>query len=215
MRWYEAERAALAQTLLELGPDEPTVCEGWRTRHLAAHLYLRQNHPTKIVGAFLPPFAAAAERNTQQVGDAHASPGAYEKLVGDFAAGPGPTSPMRFAGDGANLVEYVVHHEDARRGDPDAPRPFPARTFAPSMEAALRRRLGFTAAMAYRHDVGGVVLSTPQGEHFWRRKGDSPVIVTGTTVDLLLHAMGRARVADVEVAGPSQARDHFLARHAH
>jgi len=216
MRWYEVERAALADTLLELGPDAPTVCEGWRTRHLAAHLYLRQNRPTRTLGAFLPPFAAATERAVQSLGDEHGSLAGYARLVADFVAGPGRWSPMRLAGDSANLAEYVIHHEDARRGTwPDAPRPFAHRRLPPSMEAALRRRAGFMARMAYWRDADGVVLCDPDGTPWWRRKGPAPVVVTGPTIDLLLHASGRARVADVEVAGTAAARDRFLARHVH
>ncbi len=35
------ERAALADLMAELGPDAPTLCEGWTTRDLAAHLVVR------------------------------------------------------------------------------------------------------------------------------------------------------------------------------
>lgn len=36
------ERAALAALLEDSGPDGPTLCEGWLTRDLAAHLVLRE-----------------------------------------------------------------------------------------------------------------------------------------------------------------------------
>jgi uncharacterized protein (TIGR03083 family) len=35
------ERQALCDTLTELGPDAPTLCEGWTTADLAAHLMVR------------------------------------------------------------------------------------------------------------------------------------------------------------------------------
>ena len=35
------ERAALCILLDKTGPDAPTLCEGWRTSDLAAHLVLR------------------------------------------------------------------------------------------------------------------------------------------------------------------------------
>ena len=37
------ERLGLCDLLLELGPDAPTLCEGWTTADLAAHLVLREH----------------------------------------------------------------------------------------------------------------------------------------------------------------------------
>jgi len=37
------ERLELCDLLLELGPDAPTLCEGWTTADLAAHLVLREH----------------------------------------------------------------------------------------------------------------------------------------------------------------------------
>ena len=42
MTWHEIERAQLAQALLDVAPDAPTLCEGWQARHLAAHIVLRE-----------------------------------------------------------------------------------------------------------------------------------------------------------------------------
>src|SRR6476659_7483831 len=39
------ERAALADLLDQLGPDEPTLCGDWTTRDLAAHLTVRALRP--------------------------------------------------------------------------------------------------------------------------------------------------------------------------
>ncbi len=36
------ERAALCDTLERFGPDAPTLCEGWQTIDLAAHLVARE-----------------------------------------------------------------------------------------------------------------------------------------------------------------------------
>jgi uncharacterized protein (TIGR03083 family) len=45
MTYAQDERAALAALLHETGPDGPTLCEGWQTRDLAAHLALRARRP--------------------------------------------------------------------------------------------------------------------------------------------------------------------------
>jgi hypothetical protein len=46
----QAERSAISDTLLALGPDAPTLCEPWRTRDLAAHLVLREHNPFLATG---------------------------------------------------------------------------------------------------------------------------------------------------------------------
>ena len=44
------ERAALADLLAQLGPDEPTLCGDWTTRDLAAHLAIRERRPDALPG---------------------------------------------------------------------------------------------------------------------------------------------------------------------
>ena len=44
-RFVQSERKALADLLAALGPDAPTLCTGWETRDLAAHIVLRERRP--------------------------------------------------------------------------------------------------------------------------------------------------------------------------
>ena len=44
-RHARAERASLCDLLAEVGPDAPTLCEGWTTALLAAHLVVRERRP--------------------------------------------------------------------------------------------------------------------------------------------------------------------------
>ena len=44
------ERSALADLLDQIGPDQPTLCEGWTTRDLAAHLIARERRPDTLPG---------------------------------------------------------------------------------------------------------------------------------------------------------------------
>src|SRR5262245_9679824 len=43
--FYRRERAALCDLLDRVGPDRPTLCEGWTTNDLAAHLWVRESDP--------------------------------------------------------------------------------------------------------------------------------------------------------------------------
>ena len=45
-----AERHALCDLLIEVGPDAPTLCEGWSTFDLAAHLVVRERRPDRGPG---------------------------------------------------------------------------------------------------------------------------------------------------------------------
>lgn len=53
------ERRALVATFREVGPQAPTLCEGWNTTDLAAHLVVRERRLDATAGiAFLSGRAA-------------------------------------------------------------------------------------------------------------------------------------------------------------
>lgn len=54
-----SERLALCETLRAVGPDAPTLCEGWLTRDLAAHLVLRESRPDAAPGIVVSALAGS------------------------------------------------------------------------------------------------------------------------------------------------------------
>src|SRR5229473_953479 len=56
------ERTALCALLDETGPGAPTLCEGWRTADLAAHLVLRERRPDAALGILGGPLAGYTDR---------------------------------------------------------------------------------------------------------------------------------------------------------
>ena len=70
------ERRELSDLFEELGPDAPTLCEGWTTEDLAAHLVVRERHPTAAGGILIP----ALEQRTEQFMDREKE-GGYPRLV--------------------------------------------------------------------------------------------------------------------------------------
>ena len=48
------ERAAMCDTFEKFGPDAPTLCEGWLTLDLAAHLVAREARSDAAVGLVVP-----------------------------------------------------------------------------------------------------------------------------------------------------------------
>ena len=104
------ERTALVETMRAAGPDAPTLCEGWTTRDLAAHLVVREGRPDVAAGVVVPALAARLEelrlRETERRCD---------ELLEKIAAGAPWYSPLRYADSIANTAEYLVHHEDVLR----------------------------------------------------------------------------------------------------
>jgi len=199
--YAQDERAALADLLDETGPDGPTLCEGWHTRDLAAHLVLRERRPDAAVGAAGGPLAGYTERLLGQYQDRYP----YPELVALFRGGPPSLSVFAIPGadDMANTVEYFVHHEDVRRGAEG----WTERALDPGLSEVLWKRLK-AARLFLRSAPTGVVLAR---EHDGKldlivAKTAAPsVTVTGTPAELTLWAMGRSRAANVELDGPAEA----------
>lgn len=200
------ERAELADLLAELGPDAPTLCEGWDTRDLAAHLVVRESRPDAAIGLILPPVAG----HTRRVTDAQARQD-YAATVDSVRTGPPALSPFRLPGaeGAANLTEYVVHHEDVRRAQPG----WAARTVPPDIADALWSRLRLTAKGRFRGSRVGVrLVRADTGASSTARAGNPTVDITGDVIDLLMLAFGRREVR-VDVTGDAAAGAAFRARY--
>lgn len=181
------ERAALIELLDRLGPDAPTLCAGWSTRDLAAHLVIRERRPDAAPGILIKPLAGLTDRAMR---DYTAKP--WPELLRLLRDGPPLWSPFTIeaVAERANLAEFFVHHEDIRRGQPRwEPRPPDGRR-----DAALWKMLGVAGRMLYRRSPVGVVLRRPDGAEHAVRSGQRPVVVAGETAELVLHAYGRDEV---------------------
>src|SRR5688500_15114749 len=111
------ERAQLCLRFDELGPDAPTLCEGWTTADLAAHLVIRERNPVAAPGILLGDKVAPLGRLTDSAMEREKAKG-YDRVVERVRTGP-PLGPFRVPGlrTQINLVEYAVHHEDVRRAN--------------------------------------------------------------------------------------------------
>ena len=193
------ERLELAELMLTTGPDAPTLCEGWTTRDLAAHLVVRESRPDAGVGIVLPPMAGWTARVQRSVASQP-----YPELVRKVRTGPPTMSVFSIPGmEGqANLVEYVVHHEDVRRAQPAwEPRDLP-----PDLSDALWGRLRQMARLMYRRVPVGITLVRTDGTggRVVAKNGTPMVTLTGTALELLLRSYGR-RAVHLEVDGDPEA----------
>lgn len=197
------ERLLLADLLEGVGPEAPTLCEGWATADLAAHLVVRERRPDAAGGLVIKPLGARLEKVQAEY---RAKP--YGELVELFRTGPGTFSPFRIPGadEAANTVEYYVHGEDVRRAQQD----WAPRVLDEELSEALWRRLSSMARLQGRRAPGGLVLRRPDGQTVVARKGTPVVTVTGEPAELVLFASGRQRHAKVETEGDQQAVDRLL-----
>jgi uncharacterized protein (TIGR03085 family) len=103
----------------------------------------------------------------------------------------------------ANLLEYLVHHEDVRRAaDGWQPRELPD-----AVQAAVWRRLPYAMRLTMRGAPVGIALVAPgRGElrTARARRHGVAVTVSGTPVELALFAFGRHGVAQVDLDGKPQ-----------
>ncbi|MHA6626017.1 TIGR03085 family metal-binding protein [Pseudonocardia sichuanensis] len=186
------ERAALSAELERVGPDRPTLCTGWTTRDLLAHLLVRERKTWAAAGALVPPLAGVTERAMDAYRDMP-----WAEAVALFRGGPQEWSPLRIerVDAAANGTEFFVHHEDVRRGEPGWEPREPDVDRDTALWAGVRR-LG----VLMRRSPVGVVLARPSGQRYAVRTGPGVVTVVGEPGELVLFAFGR-EAARVELQG--------------
>jgi uncharacterized protein (TIGR03085 family) len=181
------ERQALSALFEEVGPDAPTLCEGWATRDLAAHLIVREHRLDASPGIMLPALAGYTKRVQDQYA---AKP--WPELVDQVRRGPAWYWPMAIGplNELTNGGEFLVHHEDVRRAQPGwEPRPAD-----PSRDEAAWRLARQSAKLNLRKSPVGVELKTTDGRSALVKAGSPVVTVTGDPVDLVLFVFGRDAV---------------------
>jgi uncharacterized protein (TIGR03085 family) len=164
---------------------------------------VRESRPDAAAGIVLPPLSGWTARVQRA-----ATTRSYPELVREVRPGPPTLSSFAIPGvDGlTNLIEYVVHHEDVLRAQPDwTPRELPA-DLADELWGRLRRM----APLMFRRVPVGVTLvrTDGRGGQFVARSGDPMVTMTGTTLELLMRCYGR-KVNQAEVTGDEEAVQRF------
>lgn len=192
-----SERRDLIALLEQLGPDAATLCDGWTTRELAAHLVLRERRPDAAAGISVGPLAGHTARVQERIARQD-----WDLVLGQLRSPP-LLSAARVPGldDVVNAQEFFVHHEDVRRAQGHwAPRPM-----SPEREAEAWTRLTRMSRLLFRHAPVGVRLVRPDGTAHQAHGGTPVVTLTGPPGELVLFAYGRGEHARVEVSGPGDA----------
>jgi uncharacterized protein (TIGR03085 family) len=195
------ERAALCDELDRSGPDRPTLCEGWTTRDLLAHLLVRERQPWAAPGILVSALAPITDRAMNGYADTP-----WQEMISDLREGPPAWSPYRVGkvDEFANGAEFFVHHEDVRRGEPGwEPRPPDE-----ARDAALWTLLGRMGRLLFRRSPVGVVVRGADGAVQVVRTGPGMVTIVGEPAELVLHAFGR-EACRVELEGAAADLDGY------
>ncbi|MGN5378357.1 TIGR03085 family protein [Streptomyces sp. MUSC 14] len=192
------ERLLLADLLETVGPDAETLCEGWRTRDLAAHVVVRERRPDAAGGTLIKQLQPRLEK---VMAEYTAKP--YDELIQLIRTGPPRFSPFQLkqVDEAANIVEFYVHTEDVRRAQPD----WSARELDPVFQDTLWSRLERAARLTGRGAPTGLVLRRPDGQTAVAHRGTPVVTVTGEPSELLMFAFGRQSAARVDLEGDADA----------
>jgi uncharacterized protein (TIGR03085 family) len=199
------ERLALCTLLDETGPDAPTLCAGWTTGDLAAHLVLRERRPDAAAGVLGGPLAGYTARVQRRLRERTPFP----DLVQAVRTGPPRLSVMGLPGldERLNTMEFFIHHEDVRR----AAEGWKPRELADAESDELWQRLRVARALFRRAPVG-VELARDDIEpgngailRITARKATPVVTVIGPPAELIMWATGRTGAANVRFDGTEAA----------
>ena len=205
MSYSREERLALCALLDKTGPDAPTLCEGWTTGDLAAHLVLREHRLDAAAGVAGGPVAGYTARVQRRIRQRVPFPG----LVRMIRSRPPRLSVMALPGmdERVNAVEFFVHHEDVRR----AADGWEPRVLGSGESDMLWGRLGMARFMLRKAPVGvelarddvGPATDTTGGASYriTSRNATPAVTVVGSPAELTLWVMGRRAAARVRMDG--------------
>lgn len=209
MAYYRAvtyardERLALCALLADTGPDAPTLCADWKTIDLAAHLVLREHRPDASLGILGGPLAAYTNRVQRGL----AARMSFVRLVEIIKSGPPRLSLFGVPGvdERVNFTEFLVHHEDVRRAQPDwQPRDFDHRLTDAIWGQLSRARLllrKIPVGIEFARDDEQDHQDGPHAVRMTVRPRTPMVTVIGPPAELLMWTFGRTAAARVRLEG--------------
>ena len=184
----QQERETLCDLFVAVGSDAPTLCEGWLTADLAAHLVVRERRPDSGPGLVWPPLAGYTDKVRRAVRDRMP----WKTLVDTVRRGP-PLLLRPFDGP-MNTVEFFIHVEDVRRAQ-DGWEP---RQLSPGLADALWARLG-PGGMAKKVPATIVITSPGRTD---KEAGTGPRLTLGSDPgELTMFGAGRQEAARVDIGG--------------
>lgn len=194
-RLAQTERSALCDLALQLGEDQPTLCDGWTVKDLVVHLLLREGS-LAAVGIFVSRLAGVADAASRRIGSRD-----FTVLVEKLRNGPPVYSPYALppVDARANTLEFLVHLEDIRRAQPTwSPLELDERS-----ETTIWSMLPLIGRMLSKGAPDGVrIENSATGETKGLKSGaPDSVTVRGLPSEVALYLFGRSEQSRVELVG--------------
>jgi uncharacterized protein (TIGR03085 family) len=193
-RLAQTERAALCDTALQVGEDQPTLSGEWTVKDLVVHLLVREGSPAAI-GILVKPLEKVLDVEMRRVGRQP-----FSVLVEKLRHGPPLWSPYAVPKLDAtlNTLEYFVHHEDIRRAQPE----WTARDLGADSEKLLWAMVRTGGKGLTRSAPAGVTIeNATTGSQAVLKADERSVTVRGIPSEVTLFVFGRKPQADVELIG--------------
>lgn len=184
----QQERATICDLFVELGPAAPTLCDGWVTADLAAHLVARERRADSGPGLVWAPLAAHTDKVRRSIRDRIP----WDQLIASVRRGP-PLLLRPFDGP-MNTVEFFIHVEDVRRAQPQ----WDVRALSSEMADALWARVG-AGGMAKR--VPATIELVADGREPKIRGSGPRLEIRGDPSEHILFGSGRQSAARVDIDG--------------
>jgi uncharacterized protein (TIGR03085 family) len=204
---HHAERVQLLATLRTLGPDAPTLCEGWPVRTLVAHLVVSEQQAGLPLAFSYPVWRVAPARVTGALLKSLDKPGTrlmnraeargWEWMLGRLEAGPPRVYALRLIAE-VRLLEEWIHHEDIRRANGEGPRPLDPRL----ADRLLAGMLAMSRFRFFAKPREGIEVTLPGGTRYDVGDGPTRTRVSGDVGEVALWLAGRGRATvGVDVGG--------------
>ncbi|MGI8769202.1 MAG: TIGR03085 family metal-binding protein [Propionibacteriaceae bacterium] len=212
MTFAQAERKDLCDLFDQVGDKVPTLCEGWTSHDLAAHLWIRETDPLGAPGIVAKPLSGLTDRRMNEVKERWP----FTELVDRVRNGPPRFSVFAIPGldEGANTTEFFIHHEDVRRAGVE---PQPPRDLGADTEDWMWRRLKLLARAWFRRCPVGVVLERvpnfdpetdpeqpAEPDTVRAAAGADTVTIVARPSELMLYSNGRRATAEVQLIGEEE-----------
>lgn len=207
-KYAQIERQALCDTALRVGPEAPTLCDGWTVRDLMAHLAMRERRPEAagiVTGGRLGDWAEHTRtRYTLRP---------FEDLVAMVRQGPHELSVMRLPKvKDANLQEYFIHHEDILRAQLAQADEAAVRIIDEAEQRELYDALPMAARVMTRGSQARLAALCPGFAPLQLTRGEpdaAPIVIKGSPSEVMLYLAGR--MSFVEFDGDADAINKFVA----
>ena len=180
-----------------LGEDAPTLCGDWTAKQLVAHLLVRENRPWAAAGIVVPPLAGLTEKSMERM--ARKDFGVLVEKLRDPGLNMYRLPPAEVA---FNTLEYFVHHEDLRRGQPGWE---PRQLDEADLGLLWKLGRGSGRLVARRVGVPFRIRRSDTGAEAVLSRGDDPVVVSGPPGEVVLFLFGRDYAQDLTFEGPPEA----------